>query len=119
MSKKKNTLKDLDAFLKQQAATLVSPEKLKTEDTPHLQESPILKANGIEITKEKILTDLKLLALKNQHQFPADLCDLIIQSLETKDRISGEDKMLINTALYLKHGQQWKDAIKDYWRNRK
>jgi hypothetical protein len=28
MSKKKNTLKDLDEFLKQQAANLVSPERL-------------------------------------------------------------------------------------------
>jgi len=26
--------------------------------------------------------------------------------------------MLINTALYLKSGNDWKDAIRQYWRDR-
>jgi hypothetical protein len=123
MSKKKNTLKDLDEFLKQQAATLVSPDKLseKVEEAkpaiPEVKEEPRQQVE--EVTAEKILSDLKILAKSKGTAFQKNLYDLIIQSLEAHGHSLPEDKMLINTALYLKNGENWKEAIRDYWREHK
>jgi hypothetical protein len=120
MSKKKNTLKDLDEFLKQQAASLVSPDKLgqKTEE-PQQQVTSESNQPVVEekITPEKILSDLKSLAKSEGPAFQKNLYDLIIKSLETHDHSTPEDKMLINTALYLKSGDNWKEAIRSYWKD--
>lgn len=145
MSKKKNTLKDLDEFLKQQAATLVNPvklsEKFEAEATPEKEESPAmppipppslsdtpksqveeaifeLKADAL-VTPEKVLHDLQELAKREGPQFRNKFYDLIIRSIESHGQILPEDKMLINTALYLKSGDRWKEVIRDYWRNKK
>src|SRR5690349_5334324 len=121
MSKKKNTLKDLDEFLKQQAATLVAPtrlsEKVKEEEPPVKEAAPTSPVSE-EITAGKILNDLQLLAKNDKNNFRMSLYDVIIQSLESQDQSLPEDKMLINTALYLKSGARWKDAIKEYWKNK-
>jgi hypothetical protein len=121
MSKKKNTLKDLDEFLKQQAATLVSPEKLKaTNDTvPLLQGSPVMDNFSASISTDKILHDLRMLSTQEGNAFHGKLYDLIIGSLESRPQLGPEDKMLINTALYLKSGSGWKEVIRDYWRKQK
>jgi hypothetical protein len=119
MSKKKNTLKDLDEFLKQQATTLVPPEKLseKTETAQEVK-TEIPQAQAVEkISSAKILSDLKLLAKTEGADFQKQLYDLIIQSLEAHDSKLPEDKMLINTALYLKSGNNWKQAIQNYWKD--
>jgi hypothetical protein len=120
MSKKKNTLKDLDEFLKQQAATLVAPTKLNekaTSDPEHDQETSVSAVStSVEISPGKILHDLQLLAKNDKNAFRKDFYDLIIQSIESQDQSLPEDKMLINTALYLKSGQRWKEAIRDYWK---
>jgi hypothetical protein len=50
--------------------------------------------------------------------FRKKLYDFIIASLETQKDSSPEDKMLINTALYLKSGADWKNAIRQYWRRK-
>jgi hypothetical protein len=119
MSKKKNTLKDLDEFLKQQAATLVAParlsEKVKEEPAEVKEEIPVSSPDVI--SAGKILHDLQWLAKNEKNAFRKNLYDLIIQSLEAQDQSLPEDKMLINTALYLKSGgQRWKEAIREYWK---
>ena len=115
MSKKKNTLKDLDEFLKQQAATLVAPTPLS--DT--IQETPPRPEEvSVAISEAKILNDLKSLAEKERPSFRKKFYDLIIQSIEAQPDSLAEDKMLINTALYLKSGDNWKEVIKQYWKNR-
>ncbi|SHH49218.1 hypothetical protein SAMN04488109_4033 [Chryseolinea serpens] len=131
MSKKKNTLKDLDEFLKQQAATLVSPPSLreKIEETappaPAIKEQPKAEApppapqastTPGEVSSASILEDLKTLSEKEGVFFRQKLYDLIIQTLETQKKSLPEDKMLINTALYLKSGNLWKEAIREYWK---
>lgn len=108
MSKNKNPLKDLDLFLKQQAASFVSPtplsEKIHTEPT---SEEP---QDG---AKESILQSVERMMDQN----PSALYDLLIEAAEKKP--SAERTMLINTALYLKNttnGQAgWKEAIREYW----
>ncbi|HTJ48509.1 MAG TPA: hypothetical protein VL443_03565 [Cyclobacteriaceae bacterium] len=124
MSKKKNTLKDLDEFLKQQAASLVSPEKLseKIEEPVVAVHKPVAAEVAqpvtTEVSAQTILKDLKVLASKEGNAFRSKLYDLIISSLESDNNQSPEDMMLINTALYLKSGDNWKNAIKEYWGNK-
>ncbi|MBL7857804.1 MAG: hypothetical protein JNM57_08950 [Cyclobacteriaceae bacterium] len=117
MSKKKNTLKDLDDFLKQQAAMLVAPEKLsgKSEE-PTTVHQPVTPER--EITVNIILDNLKALSRSETSTFREHLYHIIIQTLEAQSHSTPEDKILINTALYLKSGDNWKDAIRAYWKNR-
>lgn len=109
MSKNKNPLKDLDLFLKQQAASFVSPtplsEKIHAES---ISEKPR--------DNESILQSIERMMDQN----PSALYDMLIEAAEKKP--SAERTMLINTALYLKHinnqpaGQAgWKEAIRQYW----
>lgn len=122
MSKKKNTLKDLDEFLKQQAATLVSPVQLseKIEAPEPVKQSaapsPTVTTFSEEVSTSTLLRDLNTLAAKEGSSYRKKFYDLIIQSLENQNQSLPEDKMLINTALYLKSGDNWKDAIRNYWR---
>lgn len=123
MSKKKNTLHDLNEFLKQQAATLVSPDKLgekfpESATVVNTMPEPVIPESREEISTEKILRDIKSLSEKEGLPLPKKLYDLILQLLESQKQPSPEDTMLINTALYLKHGENWKEKISEYWRNR-
>jgi len=121
MSKKKNTLKDLDDFLKQQAATLVAPKALSdtlkervkesTQDTP----STVVET---DVSVTSILQDIMALSEKEGHAFRKKFYDLIIQSLESQKNSTAEDKMLINTALYLRSPETWKESIRSYWKDR-
>lgn len=115
MSKKKNTLKDLDEFLKQQAATIVTPPKLS--DKIEVQETKKTLPPSGDITIETIIADLEDLAEQKGEPFRKLLYEFIIKSAESRDKFLPEDTMLINTALYLKNGDQWKDAIRQYWRS--
>jgi hypothetical protein len=127
MSKKKNTLKDLDEFLKQQAATLVSPSRLSEQtDTPEPVKVPEVKAEKMtEPSRDKVVSasmiikDLKQLSLAKGDAFKDEFCSIILAVMEDQSEYSPEDKMLINTALYLKHGSNWKEEIRNYWKNKK
>jgi hypothetical protein len=112
MSKKKNTLQDLDDFLKQQAATLVTPDVLsKTETTQAVVTDT---HQGLEKGRE----GLHITESKDDPNFRKKLYNFIIESLEKQKDSTPEDKVLINTALYLKSGDDWKNVIREYWRGR-
>jgi hypothetical protein len=127
MSKKKNTLKDLDEFLKQQAATLVSPSRLSEQP----EASEPIKAPEVTVEKvqepfrdkvvsaSNIIKDLKHLSLTKGDAFKDEFCSIILAVMDGQTEHSPEDKMLINTALYLKHGSNWKEEIRTYWKNKK
>lgn len=118
MSKKKNTLKDLDEFLKQQAASLVPPEPvvLPKSQEPAPQPETSAPAPVAEASESAILDGFIELAKKNPATFRRTLYGTIIKSLEGLPSRTPEDKMLINTALYLKSGEQWKEVIREYWK---
>lgn len=121
MSKKKNTLNDLDQFLKQQAATLVTPSRINQADDQTSKEvvsQPPVKETDEHVSVERLLSDLQVLAKKEGPRFRHQLYDLLITSVEAQNEYSPEDRMLINTALYLKSGAQWKDVIREYWRSK-
>jgi hypothetical protein len=123
MSKKKNTLKDLDEFLKQQAATLVPPKPLSEkveEPLPEESEEPVIQKTVAtrEVSLEKILEDLETLSQKEGTTFRKKIYDLILQAADSAQQSLPEDKMLINTVLYLSNGTRWKDAVREYWRKK-
>ncbi len=113
MSKNKNPLKDLDLFLKQQAASFVSPTPLSEKIQPDPQPVAAPVSSG---STETLLQSVERLMEQN----PSALYDVLIEAAEKKT--SAERTMLINTALYLKNinnlpaGQAgWKEAIREYW----
>lgn len=114
MAKRKNPLKDLDAFLKQEATSFVNPEKIQPEEkkeatpeatTPRTQQP----------SREEILSELQALANREGSSFRHSFYGLIRETLENLDHLTAEDKMLINTVLYLDDKQGWKENIKSYW----
>ena len=127
MSKKKNTLKDLDEFLKQQAATLVSPSRLGEQpEAPAAVKPDQVKpettqpASGDkDVSASAIIAALKKLSREKGDSFTDELSTIILSSMDDRKEHSPEEKMLINTALYLKHGSNWKEEISRYWRNKK
>ena len=119
MSKKKNTLKDLDDFLKQQAATLVAPTPLSDSLKEPVEEEVLVAREETEVSLSSILQDIKILADQEGNSFRKKFYDLIIMSLESQKNPTAEDKMLINTALYLKGPEKWKETIRSYWKESK
>jgi hypothetical protein len=65
---------------------------------------------------EKVLADLETLAKKENTSIRRKIYDLVLQAADAKQESVAEDKMLINTVLYLTNGSKWKDAIREYWR---
>ena len=127
MSKRKNTLNDLEEFLKLQASTLVPPlpvETVKPAKQPKTVEPPeadFIKPQPAEVAQlykpEKaieLLEGMRRLALENKGEF----YDHVIKTVEALP-VGSKDVLLINTALYLKHGDNWKEGIESYWRERK
>lgn len=115
MSKKKNTLRDLDEFLKQQAASLVTPDPIRNDNDDTSTKTDELE-NSASITPAFIVDSLTTLARHNPATFRNDFYDIILQTLEAQKSLTAEDKMLINTILFVKTGDNWKDAIRQYWK---
>jgi hypothetical protein len=109
MSKNKNPLKDLDLFLKQQASSFVNPtplsEKIQEEVSPASE--PVHSSAS---TPEDLIKTLSNMMDKN----PSALYDILIKAAEQKT--GSERTILINTALYLKNTNNWKEAIQEYWK---
>lgn len=118
MSKKKNTLQDLDDFLKQQAATLVTPETLSNTIEPKSVVEKVEIEAPRQTVEKSLVEGFQNSESKTDPAFRKKLYDFIIESLEIQKDSLPEDKMLINTALYLKSGNDWKDAIRQYWRDK-
>ena len=120
MSKKKNTLQDLDNFLKQQAATLVTPEALTkpVEVIAEVNVKAVEVQAPVQVLEKKVADEFPKALSGNDPAFRKKLYDFIIESLQNQKESLPEDKMLINTALYLKSGDDWKNAIRQYWKEK-
>jgi hypothetical protein len=115
MSKKKNTLNDLEEFLKLQASTLVVPSSLAEKVEPAIKVEVESKVSlEKELSEKELVEKIKTLA-KDKSAF----YNLIISATENLPNKSKDDTLLINTALYLKSGASWKDAIRNYWESKK
>ncbi|GIV36802.1 MAG: hypothetical protein KatS3mg032_1181 [Cyclobacteriaceae bacterium] len=105
MSRHKNPLKDLDLFLRQQASSLATPKPL----SEHLDTGKAAQPAG---EAESLVQQLIRLAETDRQQF----LDAVIRAAAA----SGlpEHTLLINTALYLKHPDNWKEAVLNYWKSK-
>ncbi|TRX58295.1 hypothetical protein FNH22_14650 [Fulvivirga sp. M361] len=121
MAKRKNPLKDLDSFLKQEAASIVAPDQVNvTSSSPEALSDTadvIVKETSKSTTKEDVIAFLKNLHSTNPHDFRTELFYIIQKSLETSGMKHSSDKMLMNTILYLENPQNWKEAIRNYWKS--
>ena len=113
MSKKKNTLNDLEEFLKLQASALITPPAL-SEQVKKVEPSPPASTVLVKQPPKDIVEEVKTFAKVDKRAF----YDLIIQVAGDLPN-SSQDTLLINTALYLKNGDRWQDAIREYWRGTK
>jgi hypothetical protein len=116
MSKKKNTLQDLDNFLKQQAATLVTPETLTKPAETVVEVKEAETAAPVQAPDKNLVEEFPKATSTNDPAFRKKLYNFIIESLQNQKDSLPEDKMLINTALYLKSGDDWKNVIRQYWK---
>lgn len=114
MAKRKNPLQDIDAFLSQEASNLVTPNKVSEDKTVTKKESTPIP---VEQSKEAddIQTSLQMWINNQGEDFRSPLYDLMLTTLENVPSQSAKDKMLINTLLYLKNPDSWKEVIKKYW----
>ncbi|MCS6973716.1 MAG: hypothetical protein N2044_03925 [Cyclobacteriaceae bacterium] len=105
MSRNKNPLKDLDLFLRQQASSLVTPTPL-SERIPQEIEVPQGQP------RQDLIQQLTQLAETDRQQF----LDTVIEAAAASK--FPENTLLINTALYLKHPENWKEAVLNYWKSK-
>jgi hypothetical protein len=123
MSKKKNTLNDLEEFLKMQASALVTPAPLgdQPKEAPIISPKVPTRAANADIseqtlpavrTESDLIEAIKKVSSGNKKAF----YDLLIKVTESLPNRSKEDVLLINAALYLKGGQNWKDVVREYWK---
>jgi hypothetical protein len=130
MSKRKNTLNDLEEFLKLQASTLAAP---KPVDVPRqaepITQTPVEEKPRVEVVErvvekivEKIVpapaqpVDLKAELQKVASRDRAEFYNLLLNTFNTVPQ--AQDALLINTLLYLKHGDNWKSGIENYWKSK-
>ena|SRR6478609_3559534 len=115
MSKKKNTLNDLEEFLKLQASSLVTPSQLteKVKETPGVTEPKNNETVAPTIEEENLVKKVQRLAHDKKEFY-----DFIIQVTEGLPNKTKEDTLLINTALYLKGGSDWKSVVANYWKGK-
>ena len=121
-AKKKNPLKNLDDFLKQEASSLVTPEKVGNpqqpapDDSAVEQETPIQEVEKQPVTQKSILE--MLFELKNQQgedAFTKNFYEIVLQTAENMEDSNPNKNLLINTMLYVQGGEEWKQSIKSYW----
>ncbi|MFZ5999544.1 MAG: hypothetical protein ACOYW3_03480 [Bacteroidota bacterium] len=123
MSKKKNTLNDLEEFLKMQASALVTPAPITQETKQEAPVAPVVvpreaKAKPATSEVSAVASETQLLdgLIKLSAQDKNAFYDLLIRATEKLPNRSKEDTLLINTALYLKGGFSWKETVRDYWK---
>ena len=121
MAKRKNPLKDLDAFLKQEAKSFVEPKKVEPKpevaaepsayQAKEVEEAPIQTAQATTLD----IAEVKEYLIKMRANGDTEFLDLLLKVAEDSDTNSSKNKMLINTILYLKDQENWKENIKEYW----
>ncbi|HNP20258.1 MAG TPA: hypothetical protein PKL31_17590 [Fulvivirga sp.] len=122
MAKRKNPLKDLDAFLKQEAKNFVQPNKVK--ETEKAEKEIPAPPTAVEVIPDPPKVEPTVsLSNENVVEFMANLSKsdhkefykIVKASIEKSGAKSSEDKMLLNTLLYLNDKENWKENIKEYW----
>jgi len=127
-AKKKNPLKDINAFLahQEQASQIAVPNPVANHDE-YLEQKPsqvakVVRPEKVKITEEVTLQSaiklLQQLMQKNPSSARESLSEVVIKTVEQLEDRSPADTMLINTLLYLNNQDDWKAAVEAYWAKR-
>jgi hypothetical protein len=106
---KKNTLNDLNEFLKHQESPANSSETTFMETEPH----QLAEINKVEsehlsnaIERQQLIGSIRRLARENKEEVLDTLISLIVEILEETEPASPSSVMLLNTTLYLQHQEK-------------
>lgn len=113
MSKKKNTLSDLEEFLKSQASTLVQPPAVEGMPEPS-EAAPIkqpIAAQQPVPSRMSLENEFFELFAKDRPAWYRLVLKACEQGLHDNPKLA----LLINTTMYVQHGSDWKTAIERYW----
>ena len=119
MSKKKNTLSDLEEFLKLQASSLVTPPSVSEKAKPSEPSLTIVSAPTSEVAAASVEKDVPSMVAEMAAANSQNFYDLVLKAAENLRDTQEAKTLLINTALYLKGGPQWKETVRDYWKKKK
>jgi len=127
-AKKKNPLKDLNAFLthQEEASKIAIPKKVKDHEEFMVQKpsqvTAVNRPEKVKIAEEatplSVINMMKQLMEENPDSSRKILGDIILQTIERMPDSQPADKMLINTVLYLNNQKDWKSALESYWDSR-
>ena len=127
-AKKKNPLKDLDAFLahQEEASKIAIPKKVKDhEEFMEQKPSQVAAVNrpekvkiSEEVTPASVVNLLNQLMEENPASSREILGEVILKVMEKMPDQQPADKMLINTVLYLNNQEDWKSVVESYWDDR-
>ncbi len=119
MAKKKNPLKDLNAFLDHQKEAEEAARKAKSEaflKKEPSQLSTIKKGDISDIDTSNLPELLKQLAHQDVQAFKEGVIEQLIQHTESKKELETEDYILINALIRFQNPKNWKEAISEYWK---
>lgn len=120
---KKNTLNDLNEFLKSSRQKKENPS-----GGDFLQSKPfsLVEADKLEEPKtghdasiHDITSQIRVLANRNNENIRMTLFRIIQEILENTDEANSSDLMLLNTAIYLEHTEKMGEGFKDLLHKKK
>jgi hypothetical protein len=127
-AKKKNPLKDLNAFLAhQEDASQITTPKTVSDHEEFMEQKPsqVTRVNrpekvkiSEEVSPDLIMKMLSELMQREPTKFRKVFGDIVLRTIEQLPDDQPADAMLINTVLYLNNQDSWEDAVKSYWENR-
>jgi|GEM_PF-5055372 len=127
-AKKKNPLKDLNAFLahQEEASQITTPKKV-TDHDEFMEQKPSQVAGvnrpekvkiSEEVSPEVVMKMLKQLMDEDPDKFRQVFGKIVLRTIEQLPDTQPADTMLINTVLYLNNQDNWEETVKSYWDNR-
>lgn len=127
-AKKKNPLKDLNAFLahQEEASQITTPKKV-TDHDEFMEQKPSQVATvnrpervriSEEVSPELVVKMLKKIMDEEPFNFRKIFGKIVLSTFEELPDAQPADVMLINTVLYLNNQDNWEDTVKSYWDDR-
>ena len=125
-AKKKNPLKGLDDFLKQEASSLVTPDKVSVADEGTTKAEADMPGKAEEKVTSGApiawsLDQVKAMALQMIEKLNAAedgteaLYEIALKTAESLPEDDPKRPLLINTVLYVIGGEEWKSSVQAYW----
>ena len=89
-------------------------ERVRKEEQAAATVAPVVirETTSDGITEDDLARALQQLSSRDKKAF----YNLIVKATKNLPNYSSDDILLINTALYLKGGANWKETVREYWK---